>query len=73
MALRSPPAVSPSDELAIDFRDALEDLRENNKQAIGNLTTIAGENSEHAELLSNEVVTHIRKVGLCHQLGLCDV
>lgn len=53
----------PSDEVAADFRDALQDLRINSRPEISNLTVIAKENTEHAQAISRELEEHIRKVG----------
>jgi hypothetical protein len=49
-------------EVAIAFREALEDLQKNDQYAIDNLTVIAKESTEHAQALCRELETHIKKV-----------
>ncbi|KAF2454404.1 hypothetical protein BDY21DRAFT_374021 [Lineolata rhizophorae] len=49
----------PSEEVAQDFRDALEDLKINSRPEISNLTIIAKENTEHAQAISNTLEEHI--------------
>lgn len=53
----------PSDEVAGDYRDALDDLITNDRFQIANLTMIAKENIEHAEAISRTLTLHIKKVG----------
>ncbi|KAK4990737.1 mRNA 3' end processing factor [Elasticomyces elasticus] len=50
----------PSDEVAADFRDSLQDLQINNRYEISNLTIIAKENAEHAPALSRVLQHHIK-------------
>lgn len=52
----------PSDEVAGDYRDALDDLITNDRFQIANLTMIAKENIEHAEAISRTLTLHIKKV-----------
>lgn len=52
----------PSDEVAQDYRDALDDLMNNDRYQIANLTMIAKENIEHAEAISRVLISHIKKV-----------
>ncbi len=52
----------PSDEVAADYRDALEDLHTNDRFAIANLTMIAKENIEHAQAIARTLTLHIKKV-----------
>lgn len=52
----------PSDEVAGDYKDALEDLITNDRFQIANLTMIAKENIEHAEAISRVLALHIKKV-----------
>ncbi|GAB7352940.1 hypothetical protein MBLNU459_g3519t2 [Dothideomycetes sp. NU459] len=50
----------PSDEVALDFKDALQDLSNNNRFEISNLTIIAKENTEHAQAISAVLEQHIK-------------
>ncbi|KAH7411626.1 hypothetical protein DE146DRAFT_243747 [Phaeosphaeria sp. MPI-PUGE-AT-0046c] len=50
----------PADEVAADFRDALQDLRMNSRPEISNLTLIAKENTEYAQAISTELEQHIK-------------
>ncbi|KAF2154736.1 hypothetical protein K461DRAFT_291655 [Myriangium duriaei CBS 260.36] len=52
----------PSDEVALDFKDCLNDLQLNNRYEISNLTIIAKENIEHAQALSRTLEQHIRSI-----------
>lgn len=52
----------PAAEVAADFRDALQDLRQNSRPEISNLTLIAKENTEYAQAISTELENHIRTV-----------
>lgn len=52
----------PSEEVAADFKDCLNDLQMNNRYEISNLTIIAKENIEHAQALSRALEQHIRTV-----------
>lgn len=57
----------PTDEIpevAIAFREALEDLQRNDQYEIDNLTVIAKESTEHAQAISIELENHIKKVSL---------
>jgi fructose-1,6-bisphosphatase/sedoheptulose 1,7-bisphosphatase-like protein len=54
----APAAVDVSE----DFADALRDLTENNRYAISNLTMIAKEHNEHAQVISKTLDTHIKTV-----------
>jgi pre-mRNA cleavage complex 2 protein Pcf11 len=52
----------PSDEVAEDFKDALQDLKINSKPEIDVLTVIAKENTEHAQAISRVLENHIKTV-----------
>jgi pre-mRNA cleavage complex 2 protein Pcf11 len=52
-----------SDEVAEDFKLALEDLTMNSRYEISNLTVIAKENTEHALAISEALKEHIKRVG----------
>lgn len=52
----------PSDEVAEDYKGALEDLVTNDRYQIANLTMIAKENIEHAEAISRVLQNHIKRV-----------
>ena len=54
---------SESDEVADDYRRALEDLTGNLKYEINNLTLIARESTEHAHSIADVIADHILKVG----------
>jgi pre-mRNA cleavage complex 2 protein Pcf11 len=54
----------PSDEVAEDYKNSLEDLTTNDKFQISNLTVIAKENTEHAMAISRVLENHIRTVGV---------
>lgn len=58
-----------SDEVAEDFKLALEDLTMNSRYEISNLTVIAKENTEHALAISEALKDHIKKVGQFHILA----
>jgi len=62
----------PSDEVADDYKNSLEDLVTNDRYQIGNLTVIAKENIEHGEAIARVLENHIQRVGTCfpHQLPL---
>ncbi|KAI9730929.1 MAG: hypothetical protein M1818_008003 [Claussenomyces sp. TS43310] len=49
-----------SDEVAEDYRKALEDLTMNSRYEISNLTVIAKENTEHALAISDALKNHIK-------------
>ncbi|KAL3418673.1 hypothetical protein PVAG01_10389 [Phlyctema vagabunda] len=51
----------PSDEVAEDYRKALEDLTMNSRYEISNLTVIAKENTEHALAIAEALKTHIKQ------------
>ena len=53
----------PSDEVAKDYKDSLEDLS-SSKPEITNLTVIARENTEHALAISRVLENHIIKVSV---------
>lgn len=53
-----------SDEVALDFQDALQDLSNNNRFEISNLTIIAKENTEHAQAISGVLEKHVKTVRL---------
>ena len=53
-----------TDEVAEDYRRALEDLTMNSRWEISNLTVIAKENTEHALAISEALKDHIKKVGI---------
>ncbi|KAI9754309.1 MAG: proteasome regulatory particle subunit [Chaenotheca gracillima] len=50
----------PSDEVAEDYKNSLEDLNQNSRYEISNLTIIAKENMDHALAISRVLETHIR-------------
>jgi len=56
----------PSDEVADDYRNSLEDLITNDRYQISTLTLIAKENIEHAEAISRVLQNHIQRVCLHH-------
>ena len=51
-----------AEEVAEDYRHALEDLSSNARFEISNLTVIARENTEHALLIAEVLEKHILKV-----------
>lgn len=53
----------PSDEVADDYKNSLEDLVTNDRYQIGNLTVIANENIEHGEAIARVLENHIQRVG----------
>ena len=53
----------PSDEVAEDYKNSLEDLTLNSRYEISNLTVIAKENMDHALAISRVIENHIRNVG----------
>jgi pre-mRNA cleavage complex 2 protein Pcf11 len=55
-----------SDEVAEDYKKALEDLTMNSRYEISNLTVIAKENTEHALAISEALKSHIKKVRLVY-------
>lgn len=57
-----------SDEVAEDYRKALEDLTMNSRYEISNLTVIAKENTEHALAISEALKSHIKRVGFLPML-----
>ncbi|KAL9635084.1 MAG: hypothetical protein Q9164_003686 [Protoblastenia rupestris] len=50
----------PSDEVAEDYKSSLEDLIDNSRLVINNLTVIAKENIEHAMAISRVLENHIK-------------
>lgn len=52
----------PSDEVAEDYKNSLEDLAMNSRYEISNLTVIAKENTEHGMAISRVLENHIRNV-----------
>lgn len=52
----------PSDEVAEDYQTSLNDLTQNSRYEISNLTVIAKENTEHAMAISRVLENHIRNV-----------
>lgn len=54
----------PSDEVAEDYKNSLEDLAMNSRYEISNLTVIAKENTEHAMAISRVLENHIRNVSV---------
>ncbi|KAF4629633.1 hypothetical protein G7Y89_g8510 [Cudoniella acicularis] len=50
-----------SDDVAEDYRRALEDLTMNSRYEISNLTVIARENTEHAYTISEALKNHIKQ------------
>ncbi len=52
----------PSDEVAEDYKNSLEDLTINSRYEISNLTVIAKENTEHAMAISRVLENHIKVV-----------
>jgi hypothetical protein len=64
----------PSDEVAEDYKKALEDLTMNSRYEISNLTVIAKENTEHALAISEALKNHIKQVGYrCFPLVTLDI
>lgn len=61
----------PSDEVAEDYKNSLEDLTTNDRFQISNLTVIAKENTEHAMAISRVLENHIRTVGHLLTLSPC--
>lgn len=55
---------SEAEEVAEDYRLALEDLTSNMRFEISNLTVIARENTEHALTIAEVLQQHILKVGI---------
>lgn len=51
------------EEVAEDYRLALEDLSANSRHEISTLTVIARENTEHALAIADVLQQHILKVG----------
>ncbi|KAG9625044.1 hypothetical protein KCU64_g14582, partial [Aureobasidium melanogenum] len=49
-----------SDEVALDFQESLQDLQNNNRYEISNLTIIAKENTEHAQAIAMVLEKHIK-------------
>lgn len=62
----------PSDEVAEDFRLALQDLNMNSRYEISNLTVIAKENTEHALAISEALKNHIKQVGQVFTLSVLE-
>lgn len=52
----------PSEEVAEDYKNSLEDLTLNSRAEISNLTVIAKENVEHAMAICRVLENHIRNV-----------
>ncbi len=52
----------PSDEVAEDYKNSLEDLTLNSRYEISNLTVIAKENVDHALAISRATENHIKTV-----------
>lgn len=52
----------PSDEVAEDYKNSLEDLTLNSRYEISNLTVIAKENMDYALAISRVLENHIRTV-----------
>ena len=59
-----------SDEVALDFQESLQDLQNNNRYEISNLTIIAKENTEHAQAISKALESHIKTVR--HQFAMTN-
>ena len=51
------------DDIAEDFKVALQELSMNSRYEISNLTMIAKENTEHAFAISESLKLHIKTVG----------
>lgn len=62
---------SEADEVAEDYRHALEDLSSNMRFEISNLTVIARENTEHALAIAEVLQQHIMKV--CDTSNKCQI
>ena len=62
----------PSDEVAEDYKNSLEDLAMNSRYEISNLTVIAKENTEHAMAISRVLENHIRNVSLHLSYTCCS-
>jgi pre-mRNA cleavage complex 2 protein Pcf11 len=52
----------PSDEVAEDYKNSLEDLTMNSRYEIANLTVIAKENLDHAVAIARVLENHIKTV-----------
>lgn len=63
----------PSDEVAEDYKNSLEDLSINSRYEISNLTVIAKENTEHAMAISRVIENHIRSVSQPRHHQACNV
>ena len=59
-----------SDEVALDFQESLQDLQNNNRYEISNLTIIAKENTEHAQAIAMVLEKHIKTVRLEKRDGI---
>ncbi|RQM06731.1 hypothetical protein DH86_00003957, partial [Scytalidium sp. 3C] len=57
-----------SDEVAEDYRKALEDLTMNSRYEISNLTIIAKENTEHAYAIAEALKNHIKQTSPAKKL-----
>jgi hypothetical protein len=53
----------PSDAVAEDYKYALDDLTQNSRIEISNLTVIAKEHIAHAQTISRVIENHIKSVG----------
>ena len=51
-----------ADDVAEDYRQALEDLSINSRLEISTLTNIARENADHGHAIAEVLQTHIKKV-----------
>lgn len=65
--------MSDANEVAEDYRLALEDLSTNMRFEISNLTVIARENTEHALTIADVLQTHILKVRLDNNLHINQI
>jgi len=61
-----------ADEVAEDYRQALEDLTVTSRVEIATLTNIARESAEHGLAIAKVLQEHIEKVWhLCRGVGCC--
>ena len=61
----------PSEEVAEDYKNSLEDLTMNSRYEISSLTVIAKENTEHGMAISRVLENHIRNVSQIKRYAYC--
>ena len=62
----------PSDEVAEDYKLALQDLISNDVYSIHNLTVVAKDYTEYAPAISKTLEEHIRKVSYRYDVACLD-